>query len=145
MKTKKRFIQIRFYWYSLLTNLFGSNHFSKYKLKYAAMLLILSVIGSYNNEIHGNSNENPPSTQDAIKTTIPVDDVEPEIRCVALGTTSADIEYKQVAVQKYTQADFQPRFSGGEAKLREYIDANLKYPQSAKEWGIREKLSFNLS
>ncbi len=78
MKARKYFIKIHYYWYSLLTNLFGSTHFSKYKLKYGTMLLTLAVGSSCNNKINNEPENNPlPTPQDS---TVVTDSIQEQLQ-----------------------------------------------------------------
>ncbi len=73
LSANKKLIRIRFYWYSLLTSLFGSTHFSKYKLKYGALLLTLTMAGCGSGTT-GNTKDNPSSTQngpDVVSDSVP--------------------------------------------------------------------------
>jgi len=124
MKTRKCFIQIRHYFNSLFVNIFANNHFSKYKLKYGAMLLTLAVAGSYN-KMYGNSTENPPSPQDEIETLI------------VLAPTPEQRGEERI----FKAAEVQPKFPGGQAELMKYLSENLKYPEDAAEQGIEGRVT----
>jgi len=143
MKTKKRFIQIRFYWYSLLTNIFDSKHFSKYKLKYGAMLLTLAVAGSCNNE---NSNpKDSTSVSDSIreqhKPAVPAER-HPEAPDPAFcyDPVREPENITDVANKIYKATEVQPQFPGGDAELINYLSENLKYPKDAVEQGIEGRV-----
>ena len=146
--TTKKLIQIRFKWYSLLTDLVSSDHFSKCKLKYGAMLLTLAVAGSCNSK--NNNSKDLTSDSDSIpeqqmvtcyepaappesipppkeKTVLPLVEVNPEVTCYKVLIAPVDTNAEKI----HRIVDIQPQFPGGDAELINYLSKNLKYPENA--------------
>jgi len=160
MKTKKCFFQIRFYWYSLLTNLFDNKHFSKYKLKYGAILLSLAVTGGCSEKTSNNSSEKPiPKKQDSATTTTTLDSIkeqtvissdtlpeQPKRKNKRKPKRQAYEDIKIVAIEPpiqekpdilcYYPVEQLTVFPGGESELNRFLYANLKYPDEDKDMGI---------
>ena len=163
MKTKKRFIQIRFYWYSLLTNIFDCNRFSTYKLKYGAMLLTLAVAGSCGEKTNNNSSEKPlpekqdstiTSTFDSIKEqtdissdTLPKQSKRKRIIEGDLRKHANDILVEDVVPIKFVEShtscyvpivhsSLLAQFPGGQDELVNFFSKNLKYPNADKKFEI---------
>ena len=145
MKTKKCFFQICNYCSPLFINASTSNRFSKYKLKYGAILLILVVAGSYSNKMYGNSSENPPLTQDAViasdsilrQCTVEGSEIVDDIYPIERVVVSPPVERKD---KIFKVAEIQPQFPGGGAELMKYLSTNLKYPEDAKKQSIEGRV-----
>ena len=160
----KKLIQLRFKWYSLLTDLIGSNHFSKYKLKYGAMLLTLAVTGSCNNK---NSNPKdstivsdsiseqqqpscyepsvPIEPADTIKLTpppkTPVEKYpENPLFCYDPVYEPENKTEVELANKIYKAAETPPQYPGGNAELTKYIKDNLRYPEGAIKDSIQGRV-----
>ena len=162
MKTKKRFIQIRFYWYTMLTNLFNSKHFSKYKLKYGAMLLTLAVTGGCREKISNNSSENSllekqdstiTTTFDSIKEqTVISSDTLPEqtkakTKRKRKSIKPVDIDLIDIVelIKPPIKEDYPDvycyvgytsslaQYPGGEGELFNYLSKNIRYPHADKD------------
>ena len=121
--TNQKLIQLCFKWYS------------KYRLKYGTMLLVLAIFGSYSNKIYGNSNENPQSPQDEIERIMAIDhELVDDIPVVVAPPVDNDAEIIFKAVEE------PPVYPGGADELKKYIYDNLKYPENAKEQGIEGRV-----
>ncbi len=147
MKIQKYVVQLHFYWYSLLTIFFGNSHFSKYKLKYGAMLLTLAVTGGCNNTVNDNPKDNNVSImQDSV--TVESDSIQEQTQIdegflleSEMGENLVtmcyfvppSLERKSTEIKEdsiYAAVEDYPEFPGGFEELMNYINKNLRYPEN---------------
>ncbi len=130
IKIHKYFIQLRFYWYSLLTKLFGKSHFSKYKLKYGAMLLTLAVTGGCD-KINNNSISTERSSS-IVSDSVESSPDEKGVMCYDIGSSLPVIPTtEEVDNEICKDVDVYPQYSKSFDVLHRYFLDNLKYPESA--------------